>query len=133
MLPPQMPAKERESTISHSAAVWFSRPELQRKQHVGKRRARGADQQDRAGGRCRSDSRPQIGAKMNCMAENDGDDDADDEAVRAEVPAVNRHQRHHDAEPDQVNEDRQENDQDGRLSHEGISKRPRHCPRRTLK
>ena len=40
-----------------------------------------------------------------------GDDGADDEAARAVMPAVNRHQRHDDAEADEVNEDRQENDE----------------------
>ena len=40
-----------------------------------------------------------------------GDDGADDEAARAVVPAEDGHQRHDDAETDEVNEDRQENDE----------------------
>src|SRR5881628_3522617 len=32
--------------------------------------------------------------------------------------AINRHQRHDDAKPDEVDEDRKENHQNGRFSHE---------------
>jgi hypothetical protein len=39
------------------------------------------------------------------------DDGADDPAARAVMPAEDRHQRHDDAESDEVNEDRQENDE----------------------
>ena len=40
-----------------------------------------------------------------------GDDGADDPAARAVMPAEDRHQRHDDAETDEVNEDRQENNE----------------------
>ena len=40
-----------------------------------------------------------------------GDDGADDPAARAVMPAEDRHQRHDDAEADEVNEDRQENNE----------------------
>src|SRR5262249_30145759 len=47
-----------------------------------------------------------------------GDDHSDDETMGAKVPAVDRDEGHDDPEPDQVNEDRKEDDQDGRLPHE---------------
>ena len=40
-----------------------------------------------------------------------GDDGADDPAARAVMPAEDRHQRHDDAESNEVNEDRQENNE----------------------
>ena len=59
-----------------------------------------------------------------------GNDRADGEAlgpngfddIGDEVLAINRHQRHDDAKADEVNENRQENDQDRRFSHERTPK-----------
>ena len=48
---------------------------------------------------------------MNCIAENEAMMAPMSQAARAVMPAVNRHQRHDDAEADEVNEDRQENDE----------------------
>ena len=65
----------------------------------------------------RSDNLPQIGEKINCIAEN--------EAMMAPMTTpcarndgCKRNQRHDDPEPDQIDEDRQENDEDRWLSHD---------------
>src|SRR5947209_15382524 len=46
-----------------------------------------------------------------------GNDNTDDNALSAEMLAVNRHQGHDNPEADEVDENGQENDEDGRLSH----------------
>ena len=55
---------------------------------------------------------------MNCIAEYEAKMSTDDNAVGAEVLAVRRNEGHDDPEPDQVNEDGEEDDENGRLSHE---------------
>ena len=51
---------------------------------------------------------------------------ADDNAAGAEVLAVRRNEGHDDPEPDEVNEDREEDDENGGLSHAGkANKGPR--------
>ena len=70
----------------------------------------------------RSEMRPQIGAKMNCMNENDAMMHAEDDPVndrmlfngvkRAEqVIGIQRQERQDDAEAEQVDEDDEENDE----------------------
>src|SRR5438552_2608440 len=43
---------------------------------------------------------------------------ADDHPMGTEMRAVNRHQRHNNAEADKVNKNRKKDDQSGRFSHE---------------
>ena len=65
----------------------------------------------------RSDNLPQIGEKTNCMAEKEAKMTPMTIAVGAEVLAVGRDQGHDDPEPNEVNEDREEDDENGGLSH----------------
>ena len=46
------------------------------------------------------------------------DDDADDKALSAKMPAVGRHQGHDDSKADEVDENREENNQHRGFSHE---------------
>ncbi len=56
-----------------------------------------------------------------------GKDEADDKAASAEVLAVGRDEGHDNPEPDEVDEDREEDDENGRLSHALNAKAPPHC------
>ncbi len=57
-----------------------------------------------------SDSRPQIGAKMNCISEKLVESSPIDQRRRTEGLGVERQQRDDDAEAEQVDEDRDEDD-----------------------
>ena len=65
----------------------------------------------------RSDRRPQMGAKMNCISENDVASMPTVKAVRAERLRVERQQRDDDPEAEQVDEDRDEDDDEGGTLH----------------
>jgi len=77
---------------------------------IRQRRAGGADEQN-------GPAAMMVGKPSPNRRENElhggkrGDDGADDPAARAVMPAEDWHQRHDDAEADEVNEDRQENDE----------------------
>jgi hypothetical protein len=47
-----------------------------------------------------------------------GHDRTNGQAARVEIPAINREQRQDDPKTNQVNENRKEDDQNGRFSHE---------------
>ena len=70
MLPPHAPANTRETSSATSAVVWFSNPEPMANSTYDS--AAPAVLMSKIGRRpCRSESRPQMGEKMNCIAEND--------------------------------------------------------------
>jgi hypothetical protein len=81
-------------------------------QNIRQRRASGADEQDRAAAVAVGKFAPD-GREDELHRRERGDDGADDEAARAIMPAEERHQRHDDAEADEVNEDREKNDEHG--------------------
>ena len=88
--------------------VFKTRPDGE--QDIGQRRAGGADEQN--GPAAMLVGKPSPNRREDKLHGGErGDDGADDPAARAVMPAEDRHQRHDDAESDEVNEDRQENDE----------------------
>ena len=95
-----------------------------REEHVRQCGARGAYEQDRAPAMAVGQPSPNRGEDELHRGVS-GKDDADNNAVGAEVLAVGRNEGHDNAEPDEVNEDREEDDENGRLSHAGKANKAR--------
>src|ERR1019366_5622390 len=87
-----------------------------REKDVGRRRPRSAEEQNGAAAMPVRQP-PQDGSEDELHGGVGREDDADSDAAGAEVLAVGRDQGHDNPEPDEVNEDRQEDDQDGGSSH----------------
>src|SRR5256885_77727 len=88
-----------------------------REQHIRPCCPGSADEQYRTAAMAVRQPAPNRGKnKLHCRKR--GDDDADDYSMGAEMAAITRHLRHHNAEADKVNKNRKENDQNGRVSHE---------------
>ena len=84
-------------------------------QHIGQRRAGGAERQNRPAAVPVGKPAPD-GREDELHGRVGRDDGADEPAARAVVPAVNWHERHDDAKADEVNEDREQDDEDGRFA-----------------
>ena len=89
----------------------------QGEQHVRSCRARSADEQYRATAVAVRKPAPNGGEKKLHRRKR-GNDNSDHHPMGAEMGAINRDQRHHNAEADKVNKNRKEDDQNRRSSHE---------------
>ena len=97
-----------------------------RKNRVGKRGPRRADQQNRAAANPIGKPAPRR-SKNKLHRGKGGHDRADHEAARPEFLAIDRQQREHQPKADQINKNGQKNDQDGRLSHHSRPERLDFC------
>ena len=84
-------------------------------QHIRQRRAGGADEQNRAATVAVGKFAPD-GRKNELHRGKRGDDDANHPAAGAVMAAEHWHERHNDAEADEVNEDREKNHEHGRFA-----------------